>query len=119
MQTRSTLNNDPSATQILRPTAPGVTRFRYTMTERGNHHVSVVARNAYAQSESAGGWAWWVTDAPRVTSTDFPRTGGRLGPGTFTVQPRAAVRTCALRCHSYSFGGWSTQTTCLPGRLAA
>ncbi|MFF5082095.1 hypothetical protein ACFY36_34030 [Actinoplanes sp. NPDC000266] len=82
------VNGDETVAQNVAPEADGSVRFQYTPVKRGNHTITFVAYSRNAVTET-GGDSWTVTDAPRITSADFPATGtGRLAPGTFTFTPR-------------------------------
>ncbi|HEX5540784.1 MAG TPA: hypothetical protein VFX60_04375 [Micromonospora sp.] len=85
----ATLNRDPATKQVLTPAADGSVTFTFTPTMGGYNYVTVVARNAAGVQTAEGGTSWTVSDAPLVTSTDFPATSsGRLAPGTFSFTPR-------------------------------
>ncbi|XVV12559.1 hypothetical protein ACQP2X_48570 [Actinoplanes sp. CA-131856] len=79
--------NDDVA-QNVAPEADGSLRFQYTPAKRGHHGISFVAHSRTSATEM-GGDGWTVTDAPRITSAEFPATGSaRIAPGTFTFAPR-------------------------------
>ncbi|MFG2052345.1 hypothetical protein ACGFIW_33550 [Micromonospora sp. NPDC048935] len=81
----ATLNDDESTRQILKPAANGKVTFSYTTMTVGHNYMSVVARNAAGIQTEKGSAVWTTTDAPQVSSTDFPENGsGRLATGTFT-----------------------------------
>ncbi|MEH1168918.1 hypothetical protein V6V47_26375 [Micromonospora sp. CPCC 205539] len=85
----ATFNGDATTRQVLKPAADGGVTFSYTAKKSGYNYVKVVARNAAGVQSDEGGMSWSVTDAPRVTSTDFPSSGsGRLATGTFSFTPR-------------------------------
>ncbi|MET8045568.1 hypothetical protein ABZU25_32460 [Micromonospora sp. NPDC005215] len=81
----ATLNSDESTRQILKPTTNGTVTFNYTTMAVGHNYVSVVARNAAGVETERGSSVWTTTDAPQVTSTDFPENGNSpVATGTFT-----------------------------------
>ncbi|MEU7757248.1 hypothetical protein [Micromonospora sp. NPDC049171] len=85
----TTLNGDTATKQIVRPAADGSATFTYTPTTAGYTSVSVVARNADGVQTEESRTYWWMLDGPRISSTDFPKTGrGRVMPGTFSITPR-------------------------------
>ncbi|WP_406077966.1 hypothetical protein [Micromonospora sp. NBC_00858] len=103
----ATLNRDDATKQVVRPAADGSVTFGYTPTKSGYNYVVVVARNAAGVQTEEGGTYWTVSDAPRVTSTDFPATGsGRLATGTFTFTPRLPGTTTYE--YSINFGQYVT-----------
>lgn len=82
------LNRDPATKQVIPATADGTATFQYTPAGRGSNYVTVRARNTAGVRTSEGSTSWSVSDSPVVTSTDFPASGGRIAPGTFTFKPR-------------------------------
>ncbi|SNY03797.1 hypothetical protein [Paractinoplanes atraurantiacus] len=82
------VNGAETVEQDVAPAADGSVTFRYTPTVRGYHSVGFVAHNAHAAT-TLGAAGWTVTDAPRITSAEFPAPGsGRIAPGAFTFTPR-------------------------------
>ena len=100
-----TLNREKSTEQVLKPAADGSVTFTYTPREAGYNHVTVVARNAAGVKTVEGSEYWLVSDAPRVTSAEFPAMGtGRLAPGTFTFTARRPGTTAYE--YSVNFGSY-------------
>lgn len=100
-----TLNRVKSTEQVLRPAADGSVNFTYTPKDAGYNYVTVVARNAAGVQTVEGGESWSVSDAPHVTSAEFPAMGtGRLAPGTFTFSARRPGTTAYE--YSLNFGSY-------------
>lgn len=101
------LNRDEATKQVLAPAADGSVTFGFTPTKGGYNYVTVVARNAAGVRTEEGGTSWSVTDAPRVTSPDFPANGsGPLAPGTFNFTPRLPGTTAYE--YSINYGPYAT-----------
>ena len=99
-----TFNDDPATERVVPAAADGTATFRYTPTRAGEHDLTIYARNAHGRTAD-GSDSWTVTDAPRISSAEFPegRTG-RLAPGTFTFRSRqpGTVRYE----YAIDFGAW-------------
>ena len=103
------LNTDPVARQSVPPGPDGSATFQFSVTKRGQRHVTVYAVNADGVQSASGRVVWNPTDSPLITSAEFPEnTASRMEPGTFTITPRQGDTTA----YEYAFNG-------VPGTLPA
>jgi len=93
--------------RVITPAADGSATFEVTASKVGTNQLRVFARNADGIETAESVTTWSVTDAPLVTSAEFPKgVSGRLVPGSFHFAPRLPGTVA----YEYSFNSGPTLT---------